>query len=487
MLTKIDPGFWKNVEDRDKLKHVVYGDSIADYDEVFISFDGVNIKNIKFSTLWSILVNEYKLIPEIKLGKEYIIISNQLKILTYNVKKDTVELKTPIYLVRHYISKNICKLNFTNSQTLSVTYDHSLLKYGFEKGNLIPVSPSDTRTAIAVAEFNRANFISPINSKKNIVKAYILSKEEIEYTGYVYDFSVLENQNFVVNGFLVHNTDSLYVNVPQLEDKKSDPKVAWDIIEKLSIEINDIIGDLLDSTILPKLGVDSKHNRTSFKTEAVITNMILIGIKKNYAYKKIAEKGVIYDEPKVKYVGIPVVRSDYSKFAQDFIRNLVEDVALCDDKNKGSLTDYLNSLAKEKYDLLREKIEDLDLSYIATPGKWNANTYKSETFTVVGMRLYNTMVNKEVFRPNTSGLSLPIIIYDKNKFLEQISDIKSKSKLFLNNTNIDNINYIVIPYNFNKDILRKNLDIFKISIDFQETWEKNVTKITRNIIETIRG
>lgn len=278
------------------------------------------------------------------------------------------------------------------------------------------------------------------------------------------------------------DTDSLYTNIPSIKYK--DSKDATEQATKIAVEINDIILKLLNEFLLPKMGVDKKYNKTYFKIESVISQMMFLDIKKNYAYKELSKKGRIYDQPKIEYTGIPVVRSDYSKFAQEFIRRLIEDIALTESDNKLEL---LNDLAKNMYERVIRDSEDLEFHFIGTPGRWKEGSYKKETFTLIGMRLYNTIYEEEIFRPGLNGLSIPIDITNISDFLEKINNTKNKSKLFLNNVSTSNITYLVVPTNYNKEDLKEKIEYYNLKIDFQSIWEKNFSKIARDIVELIKA
>lgn len=478
-MIKIDPEFWSKVEDSSNLNYVVYGDSVSENEYVFVGFkfNNYKLKKIKFKELWNKL---YKIIePSYINGKEYLYINDEIKIEscinidTTNPKypKYLIDFVFPKYLIRHKINKNICKLEFDNNNpSLSVTFDHSLLQRDNDK--LIPIKPND------------ATYILQLNDSEFRAKQlYIKNKKSVEYNGYVYDISVPITENFIVNGYIIHNTDSLYINVPSIKYK--DAKDANDQVTKISSEINKVITNVLENKLLPKFGVDKKYNKTDFKIESVISIALFLDIKKNYAYKEIAKKGKIYDEPEVHYTGIPVIRSDYSKLSQDFIRELIENIAF-DESPNSDKPKALIDLANKKHSEIKKCIETLDLKYIATPGKWNTN-YKNEPFTVIGMRLYNTIMDSEIFRPGTDGMSVPIRFKDSNKFLEKIKKNKDRSDLFLNNINIDKINFLTVPSNFEPDVLNEKFNEFLIYIDITELWDKSYAKIAKDIVNVIKN
>jgi hypothetical protein len=486
-MFKIDYNFWDDVEVRDNLKFVIYGDSIAEDELVLVSLKDNNYKPrwIKFIEIWNIL--ESKINITYINDKEYLYINDEIEICTYFENEDIFKFKVPKYLMRHKINDEICKLKLLNGNILKLTYDHSLLNYDNKTNRLFKISPLDANNIIVANPYYLELVgTNEIKSKNNISTINIISKEEVKYNSYVYDFSVSETQNFVVNGYLVHNTDSLYVNIPTL-DNNIPAQEAWDKISNISSNINHIIKDALDESILPKLGVDKKYNRTDFKTESLIISMMLMGVKKNYAYKKIAEEGHIYETPKITYKGIPIVRSDFSKFTQQFIKYIVDNIAL----NTKNLTrqpiDILQEFAKEKKEELYRELDNYNYRYVATPGRWGeTSNYKKETYTIIGMRTYNTIFNKEIFRPGLSGYSLPINIINRNDFLNKISNHKSDSILYLNNTNIDNITFITVPYNYEPEDLKNKFKEYFIEINYEETWDKNVNKIVKHIIDVVK-
>lgn len=276
------------------------------------------------------------------------------------------------------------------------------------------------------------------------------------------------------------DTDSLYINLPDYKRKESIEE-TWNDIVNLSNDINNIISDYLNKIILPKLGISSEYNHINFKPECLITDMLLLGIKKNYAYKKIAKKGILYKEPITEYKGIPIIKSNFSKFSQSFIKYIVENIIFGD--NIDNPIKLLNEFVYKKRLELEERIYDFD--YVGMPGKWKIKSYSKETFIVVGMRLYNTLFNSEIFKPGISGLSFPIII-NENNFLDKISINKSKSIYFLNNINIDLINYMVIPYNYDINLIKNKLNEYNILIDKEKLWNISLTKITKTIIDILK-
>lgn len=492
-MFKISPTFWKDVEDPVKTKYVIYGDSIAEDEEVLVGLKTQNyqIGLISFNKLWNVLSETIPI--TIQNDKEYLYITDELKVVTYEYTKDRFKIITPLYLVRHYIQKDICKVNFNTIPSIKITYDHSLLtdNSDLEKNNLIPIKPANASCVAVINnyyteivshkyEFEQLKYTNKLNIKLIAIK----SKEDLFYSGYVYDFSVPETENFIVNGFVVHNTDSIHIHSPN--ETYTSPEEATAKAEVLANEINGVITNLLNNHLLIKMNVNRDYNKTFFKTESVISKMILLEAKKNYAYLEISKKGKIHESPKVKYVGIPVVRSDYSKFTQDFIKFLVEKIAFNSDIYGQNISDVIISVINDKKQELETKLKNFDYKYIATPGRWKiSDTYRSIPFTVIGMQLYNTVTNTETFRPGLNGLSFPIKVLDIEKFKVAIRPLKD-SKYFLKNIPLSKINYITLPTNYEIKILTQIFETCAIKIDEDIVWDKSFGTVAKNIARVIR-
>jgi hypothetical protein len=458
-MFKIDPSFWN----KENLNHIVYGDSVAEHHNIVVGFknNDYSVSKLTLDDLWytlSLFEN-----PNMRSdGKEVMFISDQIKIQTYINRR--ISFNFPNLIIRNYYrNRQLLSITTEDDFELTITKDHSLIDIDGKS-----IHPDNAKYVL-------------FTDGKSVHQSFITKRNVIKYTGYVYDLSIEPSHNFIVDNCVVKNTDSLYINIPDIE--YSNPEEADEKANEICVILNEKIRSVIDNCLLPKMNVDPSHNHTSFKLESVSSSMILLDIKKNYAYKELANKRKIRSTPKIKYVGIPVVRSDYSKFAQSFIKKLIDDIALNDTCDK---QDELLKLGNMMYTKMIESLESLDIHYIGTPGRWKYyDNYKNEPFIIIGMRLYNTIFDKEIFRPGTSGLSIAIDVKDVDMFLRKIEKIKSK-KYYLNNVNINNINYIVVPYNFEKDELRSKLKEYEISINFKETWEKNYSKIARSIVEVIR-
>ena len=684
--------FWLDVEH--PLKYVLYGDSVAAYSKIIISID----KEVYYLTVeeaWNLLLlNEY--LCEIRDDHEYIFIKDNVTILTYDIKHDSIYRATPNYIMRHRFKGDLIRLNFTNMANIDITKNHSLITYkNFELHKILPkdanyvavckhnldtsnfeydlefflyglwlsngsltykqnnpypafsfgekdltinliqkidknnninniyhknewdfyinynkftqflinhnydrlnspdrlininiksILKNDlnsfisffigyyigdgsfttniitfTTASLQLAEdiiellmhygiyshlvrdkngrsykgkikgdmfaikvlgipiqllnllksveylkkhelieehglhfgfgnspLNNGIIVRSINKRhvQNIKPVKIISKENIEYDNYVYDFEVPNTHNFIINGVLVHNTDSLYINI----DKE------YDTIEetikdttKIAEDINAVIKNYFDSYLLPKLGVNPIYNKTFFKTELTAESIIFLETKKNYAYNMTSKEGKIYNPPETNYTGISVVKSDTAPLTKDLIKELVEHIALNKNiRSKNEVTLELNNCWNKYWETLKECIRNLDFEYIATPCKWSNTEYDREPAAIIAMRVYNTITDTETFKENTYGFKIPIKINNIINFNNSILSIKNKSPFYINNITVDKINYIAIPYDFDKDVLSAQLNKYFIVIDPNDVWNKLTNVVTHRIIETIK-
>ncbi len=280
------------------------------------------------------------------------------------------------------------------------------------------------------------------------------------------------------------DTDSLYINIPSLKPKT--PEEAIEVAEKVSREINNLIETYMNGHILKKLNVDPKNNRTSFKTELIAGSILLLDVKKYYAYRAICDNGKKIEHSVISYKGIPVVRTDSSKYAQNYLRSLIEDVALNETPNLNMNLEYKN-LLKTKNQELQKAIEDFDIKYIGTPGKWKGSDYKAEPYIMTSMRLYNSLTKSETFKDGLSGFVVPITLNAPAQIKNYISRLEYNKHYIDKNIDIEKIGFLAFPYIFDKLKALKLMNEFNLSIDFQATMNKSFSKTCERVAELIKN
>lgn len=443
----LEKDFYDNVEIPGYLKNILYGDSVTGEMNTFIKYDGfTQIIKITFNDLWNKLIKNHtvKIIGD----KEYIFYP-KIKTCVFSSIDNWLLIEAPDYLMRHKINKEIYKLE-TKETYLEVTKDHSLLEWKDSINNFEITLACKIKTLPNIENFNF----------KSIP---IINKEVFNYDGYVYDFCCPKNNNFTANGFLVHNTDSLFLSVPHKDSLTMTTEEKMKFIDKVAEDINDIIKKYLNEYYLPKSNINPDYNTTYFKSEMLMESIMLLDVKKNYAYKILAKKGKIFKEPKISYTGIQVVKSDASPMTQCLLKELIENVSLnsniINQKERiKSITDIINKY----YTKFHFMCDNLEINFISFPGKWS-----KKIMFINGMQLFNFIMNKEIFGQGSSAN----FIYCSFK----------NPKIF-NGSGLDmsKVNGICIPHKYEKEEVKKKFEEYQICIDKDTQWEKlNTTTVQR--------
>lgn len=436
----IEEDYYTKVEQPGYLKRVLYGDSVAEYETIIIQ-ENFSIQRVSFEYLWNYLIDKSCLVIK-KNNKEYIYLTNEFKTLSYDIQQGVFVSKTPDYIVRHYIDDELIRIKTSNNKTLDVTKDHSLLNY--EYNNIVCRKPMDCEHVL----------------NENLKQLPIDYKTEMFYKGYVYDLCIPQTQNFIVNGILVHNTDSIFYIIPTKNPEEKSPEELWDIAVNASESINDLIIDYNKNTLLPRCNIDPDDNHTFFKTELLMSSLLLLDVKKNYAYKLLVKEGNVLKKPKVSYTGIQVVRSDSAKFTQDLLREMIENIILNETIPNEDKKDKVIEVINDYRNKIKDHIKNLNLNDIGIPGKWSR-----DKLIINGMKLYNQIMNEEVFSSGSAGR----FIYCKFG--------KDFGK---------DINGICIPYSYDKDLLSEKLITNKISIDENKQWDTLLTTTCHRVINLVK-
>lgn len=244
--------FYDLVETPGYLKHVIYGDSICEehYIKCIIENDETPII-IKLSNLWDLLITK-GYVPQKNLESEYIF-NLKIKILNYNLKTDEFFYTTPKYFMRHYYSGLISKTTLPTGKEIYTTRNHSFVHID-KNDNFIEKKP-----------FEIDHVLSIDATGENICRLEVLEKTEIDYSGYVYDFEIPDTHIFIIDNILVHNTDSLFIEIPARPD---DTKEKIKLVNQTAKGINELIVDYTKKHLLPRCGFSPERNETSFKEGA---------------------------------------------------------------------------------------------------------------------------------------------------------------------------------------------------------------------------
>jgi hypothetical protein len=454
--------YYKLVEKENYLKHILYGDSVGKHSIIYCRF--INDYQIKFlevtiQELWFILKEKYVFSIK-KENKEYIFLNdNNFEILNYDINSDSIYFSSPKYLMRHYYKGPMIKFFLEDDRTTITTLNHSYLN--LEKNKLVKKNPDEIDHVLSLTYNKKRNLI-----KENIFKVKILKKIVKEYSGYVYDFENPDTHLFIINGILVHNTDSLFLTIPNKEQIEKDKK--WDIISEHTRNINNLIIEKTNE-IMTMQNLDSKYNKTNFKSEMLMSDICFLG-KKTYCYKLENQEGVIVNPPKIKYKGIPVIKSDSSKFSQDLLKEMFENVVLNSDIKFNNKYEALLDLIKKFRNKFEEDINKYDFNYISIPTKWG----KKENI-INGMTIYNYIMNEEIFTPGSSGKYLYVNFFNHSK-------IKIEKKIdFLKH------DILVVPFKYDINKLKDIMNQFNIQLNIEKQFDTIFVRAAEKLLDLTKS
>lgn len=449
----IDKNFYNQVEKPGFLKHILYGDSIAEHHKIVCKINN-QLFNLSFKDLWNQLIKN-QTIENID-NKEYIFNPN-LEILNYDIKNDQIIYTKPKYLMRHFFNGKCIKNNFLN-QNLVTTQNHSFVDI---KNNIfIPIYAKDVQYVL----------------NENLIKFKINSKELIDYSGYVYDFEVPKTHTFIVEGIIVHNTDSLFIQIP---DKSS--KTIYDKIRKMNkvlIDINDLIADYTKKELMPRCGFDPKYCETNFKGEMLIDTILFIDVKKSYAYRQIAAEadvndkneiisGKILDPPEITKRSTLGVKGDMIQLTKDIMQDIID-------------ISFLNIPAHNKYKLINEKIgghykkftdaiKALDIKTVGFPARWQKKIYVNNS-----MKLYN-----KIIEPVFQYLSFGYAVYCNFSSLQTFKNLDLDFP-------IEKVKMMVFPPKFDVNLVKQKMDEYGITLNPEEQWNKVYNVVCHRLMDNIK-
>ncbi|MFB6293525.1 MAG: DNA polymerase domain-containing protein [Halonotius sp.] len=165
---------------------------------------------------------------------------------------------------------------------------------------------------------------------------------EVDHDGYVYDLSVADNENFVdgVGGVVLHNTDSVML---ELDDDVSKSEA----IEQ-SFEIEEHINSRYDDFARDELNADDHRFQIEF--EKLYRRFFQAGRKKRYAGHIIWKEGKDVDD--IDITGFEYKRSDIAPITKQVQKEVIETIVTGDDMeaDREEVREYLTTVIEEFLD-----------------------------------------------------------------------------------------------------------------------------------------
>jgi hypothetical protein len=219
----------------------------------------------------------------------------------------------------YFILKNIYKYNY-NELTLETRPDKT--NYGLRWKRDFINSNGSTFFKSKQQQIN--NFLRLDTSYRKIIR---IPKNNI-----VWDLSVQDTENFVdiCGNVVLHNTDSIFVHIPEYNGRKLNdiPKeeladVLKEISNKYTIIFNTYVKTIVKLLLKEYFDEDDYHLYLS--PEKVFNKLLETG-KKHYCGNIIYAEGRFYDKPNLKLVGVAMKKITMPKIVNDglleFVNNL---------------------------------------------------------------------------------------------------------------------------------------------------------------------
>ena len=191
----------------------------------------------------------------------------------------------------------------------------------------------------------RLSLVSKNSTHRRTIKNYdfdlskVIKIEPIEYRGDVYDLEIEDTHRFFANNVLVHNTDSIFVNT-----KKDSTEEAEQIGKDIAKEITAFYQQFVEQEYQRKSYLELQFEKTYVKFLLPRVRGSEKGAKKRYA-------GILMKEGKeaLNFVGLEVVRRDWTALAKKFQTELLERVFHEKDVT-GYVRDFIKEIKKGTYD-----------------------------------------------------------------------------------------------------------------------------------------
>lgn len=188
------------------------------------------------------------------------------------------------------------------------------------------------------------------------------------------------------------DTDSAYINMDDLVKKHCKGKTDQQIVDYLENFVFKIIQPELNkklAVVAKSMGIDDC--KISFKLECIGPSLIMC-VKKKYMFDILYSEGVRYNEPKMKVMGIEIVRSSTPSVVKEYLKKAAK---ICLSGDESQLHTYVKQV--------KEDFMKLDYTQASFPRGCNGmKTYASKTSIygfktpshVKGALLYNHYLRK---------------------------------------------------------------------------------------------
>lgn len=176
--------------------------------------------------------------------------------------------------------------------------------------------------------------------------------EAVTSTGQVFIKKTIDAMDTMLNRLcqkdhvIYADTDSVYFCVDNFVNKNLSHLSDSEIVNKLEKIVVDVIQPPLNKklkSVASSLGIDDC--KIEFKLECIGPSIIFVA-KKRYAFDILYSEGVRYETPKMKVMGIEIVRSSTPSIVKDYLKDALK---LCLSSTEPELHKKVKQVEKEFY------------------------------------------------------------------------------------------------------------------------------------------
>jgi hypothetical protein len=278
------------------------------------------------------------------------------------------------------------------------------------------------------------------------------------------NFYKLVEQKGFLEFILYGDTDSIFLTLPVKNAASIPVAERWKIAEHSAKEINKLIVGYTTGTLLPRCNIDPARNQTFFKTELLIDAAMFMEVKKNYSYLLSCKEGKVIDPPKPSHTGIPVIKSDAASLTQDMLGSMIVDVMLNSEIKRIDRAKAIVELVSKFKKTFEDNCDKYEFDYLGFPAKWS----KKEIF-IQGMKLYNFIMNEEVFNLGSSGKFVHCVFRNASLLHSDFKAMKSPG--------------IVVPYEYNIEQIKQLFERYQIEINRKTHWSKLFNTSCQRVVD----
>lgn len=187
--------------------------------------------------------------------------------------------------------------------------------------------------------YNLTNAKTITLSGQNIIK-FLSSTIDNNLVNYYYMKNKNEKKIPKVKLIKLIDTDSSYFSLKELYEAHNPENKSF-MIWTQELENTGLFETFFSRSMIQYSKQYNVDNLILFKRESIINKMMVLA-KKKYVSEILDNEGVIYENPKLKFTGIEVVRTDTPQFCRDKIDKTIKQ--LLDSLDKDNLIEYMKKI-----------------------------------------------------------------------------------------------------------------------------------------------